>query len=202
MPVFLSARPAGDAVEEQKIRRLAGARHAPGDWIQRARIVALSWAGWHTTAIAAGLGCHAKTVRLWLHRFNAAGLDGLGDRPIPGRPRRLTEYERGRIIALARSVPPGRAERVPGGELVAAETAGPSQWTLDTLTEAARAAGIEVARSQVRRILLAEHVRWRHPRSWAASTDAQFAEKGRRSSGSTPMRPSGPPWSAPTSWVR
>jgi transposase len=175
-----------DPVEEQKIRKLAGARHAPADWIQRAKIITLSWAGWHTTAIAGGLGCHAKTVRLWLHRFNAEGLDGLADRPIPGRPRRLTEHERGRIIALARSVPPGRPARGAGGDLVAADEAGPPQWTLDTLTEAAQAAGIAVHRSQVRSILTGEGVRWRHTRSWAVSTDAEFAEKGRRSSGSTP----------------
>jgi transposase len=190
--MFLSARPAVDPVEEQKIRKLAGARHAPADWIQRARIITLSWAGWHTTAIAAGVGCHAKTVRLWLHRFNADGLDGLADRPIPGRPRRLTEHERGRIIGLARADPPGRPARTAGGDLVAADETGPARWTLDTLTQAARAAGIAVHRSQVRAILTGEGVRWRHPRSWAVRTDADFAEKGRRSSGSPPTRRRGP----------
>jgi len=127
MPMFLYARAPVDAVEEQKIRKLAGARHAPADWTQRAKIITLSWAGWHTTAITAKVGCHAKTVRQWLHRFNAAGLDGLGDRPIPGRPRRLTERERGRIIALARSVPPGRPQRTAGGDLAAADATGPAQ---------------------------------------------------------------------------
>jgi transposase len=188
MPKFLSAHSAVDAVEEQKIRKLAGARHAPADWIQRAKIITLSWAGLHTTAIAAQLRCHPKTVREWLHRFNAKGLDGLGDRPIPGRPRRLTEHERGRIIALARAQPPGRPRRSADGDLIAADEAGPAQWTLDTLTEAAQAEGIEVHRSQVRRILSDEGVRWRHTRSWAASDDPDFAPKGRRSSGSTPTR--------------
>ena len=37
-------------------------------------------------------------------------------------------------------------------------SAGPAQWTLDTLAQAARDAGIAVGRSQVRRILLAEKV--------------------------------------------
>jgi transposase len=192
MAKFLTARPADDAVEEQKIRKVAGARHAPGDWIQRAKIITLSWAGLHTTAIAAELGCHPKTVREWLHRFNAEGLDGLGDRPIPGRPRRLTEHERGRIIALARSDPPGRAQRTAGGDLHAADEAGPPQWTLDSLTEAARAEGIEVHRSQVRRILLAEKVRWRHTRSWAESDDPDFAKKERRSSSATPTHRKAP----------
>lgn len=188
MPMFLYARSPVDAVEEQKIRKLAGARHAPADWIQRAKIITLSWTGLHTTAIAAELGCHPKTVRERLHRFNAKGLDGLGDRPIPGRPRRLTEHERGRIIALARSDPPGRPARTAGGDLRAADEQAPAQWTLNSLVEAAQADGIEVHRSQVRSILMAEKVRWRHTRSWATSTDADFAKKERRSLGSTPTR--------------
>jgi transposase len=188
MPMFLYARPAVDAVEEQKIRKLAGARHAPADWIRRAKIITLSWAGLHTTAIAAELGCNPKTVRQWLHRFNTDGLDGLGDRPIPGRPRRITEHERGRIIALARSAPPGRPARTAGGHLRAADEKAPAQWSLDRLAEAAQAEGIGVARSQVRSILMAEKVRWRHTRSWASSADPDFAKKGRRSSSSTPTR--------------
>jgi transposase len=188
MPRFLYARSAVDAAEEQKIRKLAGARHAPADWIMRAKIITLSWAGWHTTAIAAELRCHPKTVREWLHRFNLEGIDGLGDRPVPGRPRRLTEPERSQIIALARSAPPGRPQRSTGGDLHTAQEAGPAQWTLDSLTEAAQAEGIRVRRSQLRRILLAERVRWRHTRSWAASNDPQFAPQGRRSSASTATR--------------
>jgi transposase len=192
MPMFLSARPAVDAVEECKVRKLAGARHAPADWAQRAKIITLSWAGLHTTAIAAELGCHAKTVREWLHRFNAAGLDGLSDRPIPGRPRRLSEHDRGRIIALARSDPPGRPRRTASGDLAADDEAGPPQWTLNSLAAAAQAEGIQVHRSQVRRILMAEKVRWRHTRSWAHSKDPDFAPKERRSSSSTPTRRRGP----------
>jgi len=114
VPVLLFARPPLDAAEERTIRKLAGARHAPGDWIRRARMIAHSWDGLGTTQIADQLGCHPQTVRERLHRFNAEGVDGLGDRPGPGRPRRLSETERGRIIALARSAPPGRLHQ--GGE--------------------------------------------------------------------------------------
>src|SRR4051794_14115813 len=38
MPKLLFARPPVDAVEERRIRKLAGARHAPADWIRRARM--------------------------------------------------------------------------------------------------------------------------------------------------------------------
>ena len=45
MPKLLFARPPVDVVEERKIRKLAGARHAPADWIRRAQMIALSWDG-------------------------------------------------------------------------------------------------------------------------------------------------------------
>lgn len=45
MPKFLYARPPADLVEERKVRRLAGARHAPGDWILRARMIEVSVTG-------------------------------------------------------------------------------------------------------------------------------------------------------------
>ncbi len=57
MPKLLHARPPQDAAEEQKVRKLANSRHAPGDWIMRARMIARSWDGLRTTQIAEELGC-------------------------------------------------------------------------------------------------------------------------------------------------
>ena len=45
MPKLLRAKAASDAVEDRQIRRLAQSRHAPGDWILRARMIARSWGG-------------------------------------------------------------------------------------------------------------------------------------------------------------
>ena len=185
----LYARPPTDPAEERTLRRLAAARHAPASLIQRARIVTASWDGAGVAELAQRLGCHPKTVYKWLHRFNAHGLDGLADLPRPGLPRRLTEHERGRIIALARTAPPGRLQQGGEGLLAPADPQAPAHWTLDTLTEAAQAEGIRVGRSQVRRILLAERVRWRPTRSWATSTDPEFAPKEPASSPATPPRP-------------
>jgi transposase len=184
----LYARPPTDPVEERTLRRLASARHAPASLIQRARIITASWDGASVAELAQRLGCHPKTVYKWLHRFNAHGLDGLADLPRPGLPRRLSETERGRIIALARTAPPGRLHQGGEGLLAPDQPEAPAHWTLDALAEAAQAEGIQVGRSQVRRILLAERVRWRRTRSWATSTDPDFAPKGRRSSPSTPPR--------------
>src|ERR687890_701902 len=172
MPKLLFARPPLDAVEERRIRKLAGARHAPADWIRRAQIVALSWDGARVPAIAAALGCSQKAVRYRLARFAADRLDGLGDRPGAGRRPRISQAQRSGLIALVAGPPPGRLVRDGAGELAAA----------------ARATGIDIARSQVRRILLAEGVRWRHPRSWASSADPEFGPKGRGSWTTTPPR--------------
>lgn len=202
MPKILRARPAADAAEEKTVRKLAGARHAPADWILRGRIITMSWAGLRVPAIADRLGCHEQTVRRWLVRFNASGLDGLADLGGQGRRRRITEPERSRIIALVKQPPPGRPVRDANGELAAADEAGPSGWTLDALTGAARAAGIDVHRSQVRRILLQEGVRWRRTRSWIRSKDPDFAPKGHGSSGSTLIRPRVRRSSAPTNSAR
>jgi transposase len=188
MPKLLFARAAIDAAEERKVRKLAASRHAPGDWMLRARMVARSWDGLRTTAIAAELGCHPQTVRERLARFNAEGLDGLGDRPGAGRKRRLTEAERGRILALARTTPPGKLLPRSEGPMAVRDEEGDAHWTLDALVTAAEERGLAVKRSQVRRIFLAEGKRWRRTRSWAESRDGDFAPKGRPSSGSTPLR--------------
>jgi transposase len=184
----LYARQPTDAVEERTVRKLASARHAPASLIQRARIVTASWDGVGVGELSQRLGCHPKTVYKWLHRFNADGLDGLGDLPRRGLPRRISEHERGRIIQLARSQPPGRLHQGGEGLLAPDQPEAPAHWTLDALAQAAQAEGIQVGRSQVRRILISERVRWRRTRSWATSTDPEFVPKGRRSSPATPTR--------------
>src|SRR5919205_1288935 len=136
MPKLLFARPPVDAAEERKIRKLAGARHAPADWIRRAQMIALSWDGLRVPAIAAALGCSPKAVRDRLARFAADGLDGLGDRPGAGRKPRIGQAQRSQLIALVASPPPGRLVRDDTGELVAADATGPAVWTLDALPAA------------------------------------------------------------------
>jgi len=77
MPKFLVARVPTEDIEERQVRKLAASRHAPGDWILRARMIARSWDGLRTTAIAAELGCHPQTVRERIARFTIEGLGGL-----------------------------------------------------------------------------------------------------------------------------
>jgi transposase len=193
VPKLLCAREPEDTEEERKVRKLANSRHAPGDWIFRARIISLSWKGLRTAKIAEELGCHPQTVRKRLHRFNAEGIDGLGDRPGGGRKPRITEEECSEIIALVTKDPPGRLVTESDGVLRAEDETKAAYWTLDALADAARERGMEIGRSQVRRILLREGVRWRQTRPWAQSPDPEFVPKGPGSSSSTPIRHRTPP---------
>jgi transposase len=142
----LYARPPADPAEERTLRKLAGARHAPASWQQRARIITGSWDGASAPRLAAELGCHPITIARWLHRFNHGGIDDLGDLPRSGRPPRLSELDRGQVIALARSTPPGRLVRQPDGTLGPAAPDDPAavavaHWTLDALAEPPRPPG-------------------------------------------------------------
>jgi transposase len=200
MPKILRARAAQDEQEEHQVRKLAASRHGPADWITHARMVVRSWDGQRVEAIAKELQCSALTVRRRLHRFNSEGIEGLGDRPRSGRPRRLTEVERSKIIALARNAPPGRLETQADGMMVARDENGSAQWSLNALAQAAKEARIQVKRSQIRTIFLREGVRWRRTHSWGTSSDEDFAPKEPQSSATTRSHPKARRPSAPTNW--
>jgi transposase len=201
MPKQLTARPPLDATEEQHVRKLAHSVHAPADWIFHAKIVAHSWDGLRTNQIAEALRCHPQTVRERLHAFNERGFEGLGMKPGGGRKPRLSEQERSTILYLVQLSPPGQPTYELSGEPEVSDPKGESEWTLDALTAMARQHGIQVARSQVRRIFRQEGVRWRHTRLWASSQDPDFVPgvpKEMRSSRSTRRHRLRRPFSAST----
>jgi len=150
MPKLLFARAPLDSKEEHQMRKLAGSRHAPGDWITRAKMIVGSWERKRMTAIDEELNCHPQTVRERIVRFNAEVVDALGDHPGAGRKPPLTEQERGTIVALARSLPVGKAVRM-WDELAAVESDNEAHWSLDALVHAAQEQGIQIQRSQIRR---------------------------------------------------
>jgi len=189
MPKHVKARAAQGLQEERKVRKLAGSHHAPADWKFYAQMVLLSWAGKMPNEIAAELDCHPQTVRIHLKRFNAEGIAGLGMRPGSGLKPRVTEQE-----------PPGHLSARADGTMVARDEEGSAQWTLNALAQAAQEAGIQIKRSQIRRIYLREGVRWRHPHSWGDNHDPDFVPKEPRSSATTPSRPRGRRPSEPTNW--
>jgi transposase len=191
MPKLLAARPPLDAEEDRQVRRLARSHHAPADWVRHARMIARSWDGLRTRVSAEELDCHAQTVRERCHACNERGLDGLGMQPGSGRTPRLTEAERSAVIALVASSPSGRLVTYADATLAPAGTAGGdvSEWSLDALAAAAHAQGIQIGRSQIRRILRREGVRWRRTHSWGQSKAKDVAPQGQRSSPALPTRP-------------
>src|SRR5690242_9456660 len=120
-----------------------------------------SWDGLRATEIVQELDCHPQTVCDRLVRSNGEGINGLGDRPGQGRKPRLTAEERSQIIALAKGRPPGAIVRESDGTLATVDADAPTHWILDALVNAAHERGIQIERSQVRRILLRERVCWR-----------------------------------------
>jgi len=166
--------------ERAKLERVARATTAPVRLVGRVRLILLALEGLTAPQVAAQAGVGAQTARQWLTRFNAAGLAGLEDAPRAGRPRTYAEPEQSVVVAKARGVPPK-----PAGEAVPPTC----HWTLDRLQEELNKDGVSIKRSQIRRLLKAEHIKWQRPRTWLESDDPDFAEKRGPSCGSTPSPP-------------
>jgi hypothetical protein len=79
-----------------------------------------------------------------LHRFNALGINGLGDRCAAGRKPRITEQERSKVIALVAKDPPGKVLSGSDGVLGAEDEskAAYSGHCVDALAEGAQQMGI------------------------------------------------------------
>ena len=152
--------------ELMTIERRARSRTEPARRVERAKMIWLAHQGQQVSAIAQELGVSPDTVRKWLKRFNASGLDGLEDQPRSGRPPTYTPEEIGAVIETALTKP---AELdLPFGS-----------WTLDRLAAYLNEAqGIAIKRSRIDDVLSAEGLRWRQQESWFGErVDPAFAEK-------------------------
>ena len=132
------------AEEEHALRELARSRTAEARLRDRARMCWLASEGQRVSAIKAELGVTDGTVRLWITRFNALGLDGLRDRRRDGRPSTYTPEAVGEVIAASLSDPDTLG--LPFGS-----------WTLDRLAAYLHEVkGIAMKRSRIGEILVAE----------------------------------------------
>jgi transposase len=73
---------------------------------ERAKILLLAAEGVANAEIARRVGCSRPTVILWRQRYAHRGLDGLGDKPRPGRPQTVRRDRRAEILAATLSPPP------------------------------------------------------------------------------------------------
>ena len=173
MPKLLTLRALTEE-EEAALQCLAHGRKAEVRLRDRARICWAAHRGRRVAAIAADLGVADRTVRLWLKRFNAHGLDGLRDAGRSGRPPTYTAEEVGAVVEASLTKP--------------AELGLPfACWTLDRLEAYLNEElAIPIKRSRIGEILVAEGLRWRQQETWFGERpDPAFAAKRGPSSPST-----------------
>jgi len=109
-----------------------------------------------------------QTVRTWIKRFNAEGINGLSDRPRPGAPPMVNPAYRERLVIVVRQRP-----RTLGQPF--------SLWTLRRLSDyMAEETGVRVSAVTVSRILAANDVVFSRPQHKVSSPDPEYEIKKRR----------------------
>ena len=171
----IRVRDVGDQ-EKEELGRMARSRTAGAGLVRRAQIVVHALEGLKAPEISARMGLSGATVRHWLKRFNARGLQGLEEDVRLGRPPTYTAAQRGAVINTALTRP--------------ADLGLPfASWTLDRLVAHLAGQGIAMRRSRISEIFLREGLKWRHEETWFGErVDPDFARKRGRSSGSTRRR--------------
>jgi transposase len=159
--------------------------------VRRAQIILHALDGLRAPEISARMDLCGATVRHWLKRFNARGLQGLEEDVRSGRPPTYSAEQRSAVLTAALTRP--------------ADLGLPfACWTLDRLVAyLGEHKGIAMRRSRISEIFLQEGLTWRHEETWfGARVDPEFARKRGRSSNSTrPRRPTASS-SASTRWGR
>lgn len=161
--------------EREELGRRARSRTLGAGRVRRAQIVMQALEGLKAPEIGARMGLCGTTVRHWLKRFNARGLEGLEEDVRTGRPPTYSAEQRSTVIDAALTRP--------------ADLGLPfAAWTLDRLVAYLSEQGIGMRRSRISEILIREGLRWRHEETWFGErVDPDFARKTGRSSSSTPQ---------------
>jgi DNA-binding MarR family transcriptional regulator len=82
--------------QRRELERRAAAYSGPYRDVMRAKAILLAAEGVSNTEIAERLGQSRQAVSTWRKRFCEEGLQGLEERPRPGRPRRFSPGAGGR----------------------------------------------------------------------------------------------------------
>ena len=119
-------------------------------------------------AIAAIVRASEETVRRWLKRFRAEGIEGLRDQYRGGRPATVTDAYRAQLLAAVRRRPRSLDQPY-------------SLWTLQRLADyLAEQTGIRVGYETVRLQLKAAGIVLSRPQHTISSPDLEYAVKKRR----------------------
>ena len=110
-----------------------------------------------------------ETVRRWIHRYEAEGVDGLSDAPRSGKPAKADAAYRERLAALVRRRP--RALELPF-----------SMWTAGRLADRlAEETGLRMSVASIHRLLRAAGLGFGRPQHSISSPDPDYVVKKRRS---------------------
>jgi transposase len=119
-------------------------------------------------AIAAIVREDDQTVRRWLKRWMAEGIEGLKDRPMPGPPPKISEAYKEQLLATVRRRPRSLDQPY-------------SMWTLQRLSDyMAEQTGIRASYESVRLILKAGGIVLSRPQHTVSSPDPEYLLKKRR----------------------
>jgi len=91
--------------EREALRRMARSRTVGAGLVRRAQIVLHALEGLKAPEISARMELCGATVRHWLKRFNACGLEGLEEDVRSGRPPTYSAEQRSAVINAALSRP-------------------------------------------------------------------------------------------------
>lgn len=119
-------------------------------------------------AIAAIVREDDQTVRNWLKRWAAEGIEGLKDRPMPGAPPKVTKAYEEQLLATVRLRPRSLGQPY-------------SMWTLQRLADyMAEQTGIRVGYETVRQVLKRGDIVLSRPQHIISSPDPEYKVKKRR----------------------
>jgi transposase len=174
--------------ERAALGRMARSRSLGAGLVRRAQIVLHALEGRKAAEIGDRMELGGVTVRHWLKRFNARGLQGLEEDVRTGRPPTYSAEQRSAVINAALTPPTERGLPF-------------ASWTLDRLVAYLATQGIAMRRSRISEIFIREGLKWRQEETWfGARVDPDFARKRGRSSSSTRQRRPTAPSSASTRW--
>jgi transposase len=135
---------------------------------ERALIVWASATRMPASQIATLVGSDESHVRKVIHAFNERGFSSLDPEQRGGRPRRITDEQRARIVAVAGARPDTLG--VPA-----------TRWSLKRLARYLRERQIvEVSPAHLGRILAATGLSFQRTRTWKASPDPDYEAKAAR----------------------
>ena len=134
---------------------------------ERAAILLASNVGSSVPQIAAMWMTDESHVRKVIHEFNEQGMASLDPDYRGGRPRRITDDQRKRIVAVAGARPDTQGVAL-------------TRWSLPRLADHLTANGIAVSPAHLGRLLAEAGLSFQRTRTWKASPDPDYEAKTAR----------------------